>query len=67
MMKLSRWLLVDGQFYFLVDVPHSNRNARILTKSLEDNCAIAIISLEDGRWAVYWSPKTGTIYPYGVV
>ena len=67
MMNLSRWQLVDGQVYRLVDVLHSKRNAETLAKSLEQNCAIAIISLEDGRWAVYWRPKTGTICPHGVV
>ena len=67
MMKLSRWQLVNGQVYRLVDVLHNKRNAEILAKSIEDNCATAIISVEDGRWAVYWRPKTGTICPYGVV
>ena len=47
MMKPSRWQLVDGQVYRLVDVLHSKRNAEILAKSLEDNCSVAIISTED--------------------
>jgi hypothetical protein len=67
MMKLSRWQLVNGQVYRLVDVLHNKRNAEILAKSIEDNCATTIIPVEDGRWAVYWRPKTGTICPYGVV
>jgi hypothetical protein len=67
MKKLSRWQLVDGQVYRLVDVLHSKRNAEILARSLEDNCAISIVETDDGRWAVYWRPKTGILCPYGVV
>ena len=67
MMKPSRWQLVDGQVFRLVDVLHTESNAEILARSLEDNCAVAIIQTEDGRWAVYWRPKTGTLCPYGVV
>ncbi|MFW9962060.1 MAG: hypothetical protein ACFFCX_00685 [Candidatus Sifarchaeia archaeon] len=53
--------------YRLADVLHSKTNAKFLAKSLEDNCAVIIISIEDGRWGVYWRPKTGTLCPYGVV
>ena len=67
MIKLSRWQLVDGKVYRLVDVLHSKRNAENLAKSLEGNCSVAIIPTQDGRWAVYWRPKTGTLCPYGVV
>ena len=67
MMKSSGWQLIDGQVYRLIDVLHSKRNAETLAKSLEDNCSVTIIYTEDGRWAVYWKPKIGTLCPYGVV
>jgi hypothetical protein len=67
MIKASRWQLIHGQVYRLVDVLHRKNNAESLAKSLEDNCVVAIVSSKDGRWAVYWKPRTGTLCPYGVV
>jgi hypothetical protein len=67
MIKASRWQLIHGQVYRLVDVLHRKNNAESLAKSLEDNCVVAIVSTKDGRWAVYWKPRTGTLCPYGVV
>ncbi|RDE11062.1 MAG: hypothetical protein C4K49_12325 [Candidatus Thorarchaeota archaeon] len=50
--------MVGGQVYRLADTCQTSSEAVLLARSLKDHLYVVISRADDGRWAVYYRPKT---------
>jgi expansin (peptidoglycan-binding protein) len=66
-MTLDKWLLIAGKVHKLVDIFDNEQEANNFALVLQDNCYTTICKMKDGKWGVYWRPRTGILCPYGVV
>ena len=66
-MTLEKWLLIDGKVHKLVDIFDTEREAISFAVVLQENCHTSVHKLKDGKWGVYWRPRSGILCPYGVV
>ncbi|MHA1136147.1 MAG: hypothetical protein ACTSSE_06635 [Candidatus Thorarchaeota archaeon] len=66
-MTAEKWLLIDGKVHKLVDIFDNEQKANDFALVLQDNCYTTTHKMKNGKWGVYWKPRTGTLCPYGVV
>jgi len=66
-MNPEKWLLINGKVHKLVDIFDNKQEANNFALALNDNCHTSIYQMKDGKWGVYWRPRTGILSPYGVV
>jgi len=66
-MTSEKWLLIEGKVHKLVDVFDTEKEANSFALVLQENCHVSVYQLKDGKWAVYWRPRSGILCPYGVV
>ena len=66
-MNPEKWLLIDGKVHKLVEIFDNEQEASNFALVLQDNCYTTIYKMKDGKWGVYWRPRTGILCPYGVV
>jgi hypothetical protein len=66
-MTSEKWLLIDGKVHKLVETFDNEQEANNFALVLQDNCYTSIHQMNDGKWGVYWRPRTGILCPFGVV
>ncbi len=66
-MTEEKWLLIDGKVHKLVEIFDSEQEANDFALVLQDNCYTSTHKMRNGKWGVYWRPRTGILCPFGVV
>ena len=66
-MTSEKWLLIEGKVHKLVDIFDTEKEANSFALVLQENCHTSVQKIRDGKWGVYWRPRSGILCPYGVV
>ncbi|MCK5264630.1 MAG: hypothetical protein KAR03_03400 [Candidatus Thorarchaeota archaeon] len=59
--------MINEKVHKLVDIFDNEQEASNFALALNDNCHTTVYQMKDGKWGVYWRPRTGILCPYGVV